>query len=71
VLFGFSNFRQLMLLRELESFGNSLVLTSIKEGLSEKEWTRIQPEDNAVGKLIAVAGPDILYLGDVPETSLI
>jgi predicted glutamine amidotransferase len=71
VLFGFSNFRQLMLLRELESFGNSLVLTSIKEGLSDKEWTAINPEENALGKLIAVAGPDILYLGDIPETSLI
>ncbi len=71
MLFGFSNFRQLMLLRELESFGNSLVLTSIKEGLSDKEWTPIKPEQNTLGKLIAVAGPDILYLGDVPETSLI
>ncbi|MCU0574294.1 MAG: class II glutamine amidotransferase [Syntrophobacteraceae bacterium] len=71
VLFGFSNFRQLMLLRELESFGNSLVITSIKEGLSDKEWSAINPEENALGKLIAVAGPDILYLGDIPETSLI
>jgi hypothetical protein len=71
MLFGFSNFRQLMLLRELESFGNSLILTSIKEGLSDKEWTDIKPESNTLGKLIAVAGPDILYLGDVPETSLI
>jgi hypothetical protein len=71
VLFGFSYFRQLMLLRELESFGNSLVITSIKEGLSDKEWSAINPEENALGKLIAVAGPDILYLGDIPETSLI
>jgi hypothetical protein len=70
VLFGFSNFRRLMLLRELESFGNSLVLTSTSEGLSEKEWTAIIPEKNTLGKLIAVAGPDILYLGDVPEGSL-
>lgn len=71
LLFGFSNFRQLMLLREQESFGNSLVLTSIKEGLSDKEWTAIKPEAGSLGKLIAVAGPDILYLGDIPETSLI
>ncbi len=71
MVFGFSNFRQLMVLRELESFGNSLVITSIKEGLSNKEWTAIEPEKGSVGKLIAVAGPDILYLGDVPESSLI
>jgi predicted glutamine amidotransferase len=71
VLFGFSNFLQLMLLRESESLGNSLVLTSTKEGLSDKEWTAIRPDKNTLGKLIALAGPDILYLGDVPEASLI
>lgn len=71
VLFGFSNFRQLMLLRESENFGNSLILTSIKEGLSDKEWTAIKPEANTLGKLIAVAGPDILYLGNVREESLV
>jgi hypothetical protein len=71
VLFAFSNFRQLMLLRESESHGNSLVLTSIKEGLSDKEWTAIRPEKNTLGKLMVVAGPDVLYLGDVAEGSLI
>jgi predicted glutamine amidotransferase len=71
VLFGFSNYRQFMLLRESESFGDRLVLTSTEEGLSDKKWTAIRPYKNALGKLIAVAGPDILYLGDVPEVSLI
>ena len=71
VLFAFSNFRQLMLLRESKSYGNSVVLTSIKEGLSDKEWTAIKPEINTLGKLIVVAGPDVLYLGDVAEGSLV
>jgi len=71
VLFAFSNFRQLMLLREAESFGNSLVLTSIKEGLSDKEWTAIKPKKETLGKLLVVAGPDVLYLGDVAEGSLV
>jgi hypothetical protein len=70
VLFAFSNFRPLMLLRESRSYGNSLVLTSIQEGLSDKEWTPIRPEENTLGKLIVVAGPDVLYLGDVAEGSL-
>jgi predicted glutamine amidotransferase len=70
VLFAFSNFRPLMLLRESGSYGNSLVLTSIQEGLSDKEWTPIRPEENSLGKLIVVAGPDVLYLGDVAEGSL-
>jgi hypothetical protein len=71
VLFGFCNFRQIMLLRESEGFGNSLVLTSIREGLSDKEWIAINPEKNTLGKLIVVAGPDVLYLGDVGEGPLI
>jgi len=65
VLFAFCNFRQFMLLREAERFGNSLILTSIKEGLSEKEWISISPAPDTLGKLLVVAGPDLLYLGDV------
>lgn len=65
VLFAFCNFRQLMLLRETESYGNSLILTTIKEGLSDKEWITISPEPGTLGKLLVVAGPDLLYLGDV------
>lgn len=64
VLFAFCNFRSLMLLRESESYGNSLVLTSI-EGLSDNEWIAIEPEKNTLGKLLVAAGPDVLYLGDV------
>jgi len=71
VLFAFCNFRQLMLLQESESLGNSLVLTSIEEGLSDKEWITIKPEKNTLGKLLVVAGPDVLYLGDVAEESLV
>ncbi|MFZ2445386.1 MAG: class II glutamine amidotransferase [Syntrophobacteraceae bacterium] len=71
VLFAFCNFRQLMLLQESESFGNRLVLTTIKEGLSEKEWLAVRPEEGALGKLLVAAGPDVLYLGDVAEESLI
>lgn len=69
VLFGFCNFRQLMLLQESESFGNSLVLTSIAEGLSDKPWISIKPQKGTLGKLIVAAGPDVLYLGDVQEES--
>lgn len=71
VLFAFCNFRQFMLLRESESVGNSLVLTSIKQGLSDKEWMSISPEPNTLGKLLVVAGPDVLYLGDVAQGSLL
>ncbi|MDY0040122.1 MAG: class II glutamine amidotransferase [Desulforhabdus sp.] len=71
VLFAFCNFRQFMLLRESASFGNSLVLTSIKEGLSDNEWISISPEPDTLGKLLVAAGPDVLYLGDVAHGSLL
>jgi predicted glutamine amidotransferase len=71
VLFAFCNFRQLMLLRESENFGNSLILTTIKEGLSEKEWIAVTPEKNTLGKLLIAAGPDVLYLGNVATGALI
>lgn len=71
VLFAFCNFRQFMLLRESESLGKSLVLTSIKEGLSDKEWISISPKKNTLGKLLVAAGPDVLYLGDVTQGSLL
>jgi hypothetical protein len=65
VIFAFSNFRTLMLLKESEKYGNSLVLTSIGEGLSDKEWIAVKPEKNTLGKLLVVAGPDVMYLGNV------
>jgi len=71
VLFAFCNFRQLMLLQESGGAGSSLILTSIKDGLSEKEWISITPEKNTLGKLLVAAGPDVLYLGDVAEGSLV
>ncbi len=71
VLFAFSNFRTLMLLKESQNYGNSLVLTSIREGLSEKEWIAVKPERDTLGKLLVVAGPDVLYLGDVSQEAFV
>lgn len=71
VLFAFSNFRTLMLLKESEKYGNSLVLTSIGEGLSDKEWIAVEPERNTLGKLLVAAGPDVLYLGNVAQETLL
>jgi len=65
VLFAFSNFHSLMVLRESEDLGDILLITSIAEGLSRNEWKSIRPEETSVGKLLVVAGPDILYEGDV------
>jgi predicted glutamine amidotransferase len=65
VLFAFSNFHSLMVWRETEALGDILLITSIGEGLSSNEWKPIVPEKGSVGKLLVVAGPDILYQDDV------
>jgi predicted glutamine amidotransferase len=64
VLFAFNNYHSLMVRRETGALGDILLITSIGEGLSGNEWKRIRPDETAVGKLLVVAGPDILYQGD-------
>ncbi|MBW2643114.1 MAG: class II glutamine amidotransferase [Deltaproteobacteria bacterium] len=65
VLFAFCNYRQLMLLKESESMGDILLITSIKEGLSQSQWQQIVPDPQSYGELLVIAGPDVLYAGDV------
>jgi hypothetical protein len=65
VLFGFSNFRRLLLLKKFENLGDILLITSVGERLSPEEWLSIEPDDNSLGKLMAIAGPDVLYHGDI------
>lgn len=65
VLFAFCNYRQLMLLKESESMGDILLITSIKEGLSQSKWQQIVPDPQSYGELLVIAGPDVLYAGDV------
>ena len=65
VLFAFCNYRQLMLLKESESMGDILVITSIKEGLSQSNWQLVMPDPQSHGELLVISGPDVLYAGDV------
>jgi predicted glutamine amidotransferase len=64
-LFAFCNFRQLMVLKESESMGDILLVTSVKEGLSRTDWHPITPDPQSLGELLVIAGPDVLYAGDV------
>ncbi len=65
VLFAYSNFRQLLFLKKSEELGDVLLLTSVEQRLSPEEWLPIQPEEDSPGKLMVIAGPDVLYLGDI------
>jgi predicted glutamine amidotransferase len=64
-LFAFCNFRQLMVLKASESMGDILLLTSIREGLSRIDWHPITPDPQSQGELLVIAGPDVLYAGEV------
>lgn len=65
VLFAFSNFRQLLLLKKSETLGEVLLVSSVGEQLSPEEWLPIQLEQDSPGKLMVIAGPDVLYLDDI------
>lgn len=64
-LFAFCNTRHLMVLKESESMGDVLLITSIREGLSRTDWHPITPDPQSQGELLAIAGPDVLYADDV------
>jgi len=65
VLFGFSNFRRFLLLKKSETIGDILLITSVGKRLSPEEWIPIRPDKKSLGKLMVIAGPDVLYLGDI------
>jgi len=65
VLFAFCNFRRFMVFKESETMGDVLLITSIEEGLSKSKWQPIVPDAESHGELLVIAGPDVLYAGDV------
>jgi hypothetical protein len=65
VLFAFCKSRPLSILRKSEKMGDVLLITSIGEGLSQNNWQSIAREDPSKGKLLVIAGPDVLYAADI------
>ncbi len=65
VLFAFCNANSLMVLREPATLGNALLITSLNQGLEQPHWTPIHPGPSGAGKLVTIAGPDILQATDI------
>jgi predicted glutamine amidotransferase len=65
VIFAFCNFRQFLFLREAESMGEVLLVTTLEEGLSANNWFAVRPVEGARGIMVVVAGPELLHVGDV------
>jgi len=65
VIFAFCNFRQFLFLREAESMGEVLLVTTLEEGLSPNNWFALRPVEGSQGIMVVVAGPELLHVGDV------
>ena len=65
VLFGFSNFRRFLLMKKTKTIGDILIVTSVEERLSPEGWITLEPAKDSLGKLMVIAGPDVLYLSDI------
>jgi predicted glutamine amidotransferase len=65
VLFAFCKSRPLSILRKSERMGDVLLITSIGEGLSQNNWHTIVAQNPSKGKLLVIAGPDVLYAADI------
>jgi predicted glutamine amidotransferase len=64
-VFAFCNYHRLMVLKESESMGDIMLVTSVEEGLSRTDWHPIVPDPQSQGELLVIAGPDVLYAEEV------
>jgi len=68
VLWAFTNHRQFLLLKGSRKLEEALLLTTINEGLSPEEWKRITARPGSGGKLLLIAGGDLLHLEDLASS---
>ena len=65
VLWAFTNHRRFLLLKGSKKLEEALLLTTIDEGLSAEDWKRIAAKPGSGGKLLLIAGGDLLHLEDL------
>ena len=64
-LWGFTNHRQLLLLKGSERLEDALLLTTIEEGLSPENWQKLTAREGSLGKIFLAAGGDLLLVADL------
>lgn len=62
VLWAFTNHRQFLLLKGSQKLEEALLLTTIDVGLSPEDWKRITARPGSGGKILLIAGGDLLCL---------
>jgi predicted glutamine amidotransferase len=65
VIWAFTTHRQFMLLKGSEKLEDALLLTTIEEGLSSENWQRLAAPEGGLGKLLLIAGGDLVLSADL------
>lgn len=65
VIWAFTNHRQFMLLKGSEKLEDALLLTTIEEGLSREKWLRLAAPEGSAGRLLLIAGGDLVLSDDL------
>jgi predicted glutamine amidotransferase len=60
VIWAFTNHRQFLMLKGSKSLEDALLLTTIEEGLSSENWQRIAIQEGSLGRLLLIAGGDLI-----------
>jgi len=64
-LWAFTNHRQLLLLKGNRKLEEALLLTTIEEGLSPENWQKIAAAEGTGGKILLLAGGDLVLTEDL------
>jgi predicted glutamine amidotransferase len=65
VIWAFTNHRQFLMLKGSESLEDALLLTTIEEGLSQENWQKIIAPEGSLGRLMLIAGGDLVLMEDL------
>ena len=64
-LWAFTNHRQFLLLKGSQKLEDALLLTTIEEGLSPENWQKISLQEESWGKILLIAGGDLVWCEDL------
>lgn len=65
VIWAFTNYRQFRLLKGSRKLEDALLLTTIEEGLSAENWQRLVYREGTWGKILLIAGGDLVLAKDL------
>ena len=64
-IWAFTNHRQFLMLKGSKKLEDALLLTTIEEGLSSENWERLAAPEGSSGKLLLIAGGDLILSEDL------